>query len=144
MSELNEIKRMLEGLASDVKEIKDSMARHDDVMAMRDTLENMTVEFAASLDDKREAGDVLLKSHFDYAYEDIKQTKEFVQQGFQETAENFQQLFKIMESWLNKQKGMDEIQRFQHERITNQEKQTELLWQEVNRLKKKISGDSGE
>lgn len=80
MSELNEIKMMIEALQTRMDErfddLENKMAKHDDVMAMRDTLENMTVEIATTLEHKREAGDVLLKSHFDYAYEDIRATKE--------------------------------------------------------------------
>ena len=64
------LKQIQENMATkeDIQVLKnemDKMSKHDDVMAMAETLENITHETAAALENKQESNDVLLKSLID-------------------------------------------------------------------------------
>jgi polyhydroxyalkanoate synthesis regulator phasin len=161
-----EIRKYLEEIKQGVEEIKEDLrnkATHEDVMHVADTLTTITEHVAVSLEDKREAGDVLLKSLIDglenrltERFDRLENTLnerfiflsqqieslagsvgtlgEAVKTGFNHTNEQFGQVSKIMESWVEKQKMVDNELRFHLQRIVNSEKKTEEIERRVKDL----------
>jgi hypothetical protein len=160
MSELNELKEMVAVLQEQMNErfdhieikmserfddIENKMARQDDVMAMKDTLESITVEIASALEDKledkREAGDVLLKSHFDLAYEEIQKQDNRLERmersivsGFQQTAKSLGDISDIMRAWIRKQHEVDQD-------IQDLQQKWKTVNEELQEIKRKLNGE---
>lgn len=156
MSEFKELKEMIQALQTKIDErfdhvetrfddVENKMAKHDDVMAMRDTLENMQIEIATTLEnrleDKREAGDVLLKSHFDLAYEKIQEQdarlermERAIVSGFQQVAQNLGDISDIMRAWIRKQNEVDQ-------EVQDLQQKMKAVNKELKEIKQKLNGE---
>lgn len=124
---------------SDIEDLKKEMARHDDVMAMVETMENITTETAAALENKQESNDVLLKSLIDglesrqntrldriessliAQQQNVNNLTTVLNEGFKMQSTRFDQVFDIMRAWVSKQTAIEE---------------------EIKELKRKIEGDN--
>jgi prephenate dehydrogenase len=124
---------------SDIEDLKKEMARHDDVMAMVETMENITTETAAALENKQESNDVLLKSLIDglesrqntrldriessliAQQQNVNNVTTVLNEGFKMQSTRFDQVFDIMRAWVSKQTAIEE---------------------EIKELKRKIEGDN--
>lgn len=122
------LKQIQENMATkeDIQALKDKMAKHDDVMAMAETLENITHETAAALENKQESNDVLLKSLIDglesrqntrldriesgliAQQQNINNLTTVLNEGFKMQSARFDQVFDIMRSWVSKQTELEE------------------------------------
>jgi hypothetical protein len=114
------LKQIQENMAtkSDIEELKKEMARHDDVMAMAETLENITHETAVSLEKKQESNDVLLKSLLDGLESRMSIRLDRIESNI---SNRFDQIFDIMRSWVSKQTEIED---------------------QIKELKRKIDGDN--
>ena len=124
---------------SDIEDLKKEMARHDDVMAMVETMENITTETAAALENKQESNDVLLKSLIDglesrqntrldriessliAQQQNVNNLTTVLNEGFKMQSTRFDQVFDIMRAWVSKQTEIED---------------------QIKELKRKIDGDN--
>ena len=126
---MDDIREMLKNIQenmvtkSDIEELKKEMAKHDDVMAMAETLENITNETAAALENKQESNDVLLKSLIDglESRQNINNLTTVLNEGFKIQSTRFDQVFDIMRAWVSKQTEIED---------------------QIKELKRKIEGDN--
>jgi hypothetical protein len=137
--QLNRIEKML-------LEMKETLATKKELAALNEKLDKLPTreEFkslgettdliAVGLEDKTEASHTILKSHFDYLYQEMQELKQHMDQrfdkmeavileGFKQTVDRFSQVSDIMRSWVYKQNLVDK---------------------ELQELKKKIEKLSGE
>lgn len=110
----------------DIESLKSEMAKHDDVMAMAQTLESITGNVAAALENRQESNDVLLKSLIDglesrqntrldriessliTQQQNINNLTSVMSEGFKMQSVRFDQVFDIMRSWVTKQTELEE------------------------------------